>query len=105
MRTPPDKRIILTLYSHPTKDLKLRWKAQVTFEPGSDDRSAAALTIADGEGVPVPEGVFEFAGCRIQIVDGRGEMNCGDFVRGRHSSPIWLYRKGVLPIPGALTFE
>ena len=25
--------------------------------------------------------------------------------RGKHEPAIWLYRKGMVPVPGALTFE
>ena len=105
MKTPTDKTITFTLYSHPTKDLKMRWKALVVFAPGSTDESFAEITINDGEGTPVAEGTFEFAGVKTPIKDGAGKLRCGDFVKGKHEPAIWLYRKGMLPIPGALTFE
>ena len=105
MKTPEDKRITLTLYSHPMKDLKARWKAFVEFEPGSTDDSSASVTMADGEGAPIASATFEFAGCRIAIKDGRGAMRCVDFVKGKHEPAIWLYRKGMAPVPGAVTFE
>jgi len=105
MKTPPDKRITLTFYSHPMKDLKLRWKALLVFEPGSDDATPATITIADGEGTPIESGTFEFAGAFTKIEDGAGRIPCGDFAKGKHETAIWLHRKGVVPIPGALTFE
>ena len=105
MKTPPDKKIALTLYSHPMKDLKMRWKALLTFEPGSTDDSFATLEIADGEGTPVANGVFEFAGCSTKIAAGVGRLRCGDFVKGKHEPAIWLHRKAMAPVPGALTFE
>ena len=105
MRTPADKKITFTLYSHPMKDLRLRWKAHLEFAPGSTDASAAALSIADGEGLPIAAGIFEFAGQRIAVKDGVGRLRCGDFVKGKHETGIWLYREGVVPVPGALTFE
>ena len=105
MRTPDDKRVTLTFYSYPTKRLTMRWKAKVTFEPGSVDDSLATVTLVDGEETPVPRAWFEVAGQRIDIRDGRGELRCGDFVKGKHETPIWVQRKGMLPIPGALTFE
>ena len=83
----------------------MRWKAQLVFEPGSTDESTAALTIADGEGAPVKAGAFEFAGQKIAVRDGIGNLKCGDFVKGKHEPGIWLYREGVVPVPGALTFE
>ena len=59
MKTPPDKRIVFTLYSHPMKDLRQRWKATLAFEPGSTDDSDANLVINDGCGDPIAEGTFE----------------------------------------------
>ena len=105
MKTPVDKRIVLTFYSHPMKELKLRWKALLTFEPGSTDATPATVSIADGEGTPVKSGTFELAGQRIRIRDGVGTLPCGDFVKGKHEPAIWLHRRGLAPIPGALTFE
>ena len=105
MKTPADKRITFTLYSHPMKDLKQRWKAFLTFLPGSTDDSQAQLEINDGAGAPITEGVFEFAGTRIPVKDGKGLLRCGDFVRGKHEQGIWLYRTQMMPVPGAVTFE
>jgi len=105
MKTPADKQITLTLYSHPMKDQKMRWKAFVVFAPGSTDDSSAEVTIADGEGTPISAAELEFAGARIAVKDGKGALRCGDFAKGKHESAIWLYRKGVAPVPGALTFE
>jgi len=105
MKTPADKQITLTLYSHPMKDLKMRWKALLVFAPGSTDDSSAELTIADGEGTPIAAAELEFAGVRTPVKDGKGALRCGDFAKGKHEPAIWLYRKGVAPVPGALTFE
>ena len=105
MKTPADKTITLTLYSHPMKDLKMRWKALVVFAAGSTDKTPAEITINDGEGTPVKAATFEFAGAKTPIKDGKGAILCGDFVKGKHESAIWLHRKGMAPVPGALTFE
>ena len=105
MKTPADKTITLTLYSHPTKDLKMRWKAQIVFAAGSTDETTAVITMVDGEGTPIAAATFEFAGQKTPIKDGRGAILCGDFVRGKHEPAIWLYRHGMAPVPGALTFE
>ena len=105
MKTPADKTITLTLYSHPMKDLKMRWKVQVVFAAGSTDESTAEVKINDGEGNPVAAGVFEFAGLRTPIKGGLGAIRCGDFVKGKHETAIWLHRDGMMPVPGALTFE
>ena len=105
MKTPADKQITLTFYSHPMKDLRMRWKATVTFAPGSTDASEAAVSMVDGEGAPVARAQFELAGVRVDIRDGVGALACGDFAKGKHEPAIWVYRKGVSPVPGALTFE
>ena len=105
MKTPVDKTVVFTFYSHPMKDPSLRWKARLVFPAGADDDTAARIEINDGTGAPVDSGVFEFAGARISVKDGRGELRCGDFVRGKHDPAIWLYRHGMMPVPGALTFE
>lgn len=105
MKTPPDKTVVFALYSHPMKDLKKRWKATLTFPAGSTDESSAVLRINDGEGVPIPSGTFEFAGAQIRVREGLGELRCGDFVKGKHEPAIWLHRRGMTPVPGALTFE
>jgi len=105
MKTPDDKKITLTLYSHPMKDLKMRWKALVVFAPGSTDDSMAVVSMADGEGTSIGRATFEFAGCRVAIREGEGAFRCGDFVKGKHEQGIWVYRKGMSPVPGALTFE
>ena len=105
MKTPPDKRIVFTLYSHPMKGLRQRWKATLTFPPAATDETHAELAIRDGHGEPIAVGTLEFAGTRIAVRDGSGLLRCADFVRGKHEPGIWLYREGVVPVPGALTFE
>ena len=105
MKTPADKTITLTLYSHPMKDLRMRWKAQVVFAAGSTDETPAAITMVDGEGAPIKAATFEFAGVKTPIKAGKGAIRCGDFVKGKHEPAIWLHRKGAAPVPGALTFE
>lgn len=105
MKTPADKRIVFTLYSHPMKEAKARWKAHLVFEPDSTDESDAVLDIVDGEGTPIDEATFEFAGASIAISRGSGRLSCAQFVKGKHEGGIWLHRKGEAPVPGALTFE
>ena len=105
MRTPTDKTIVFTYYSHPVKRPEMRWKAKLTFAPGSTDETAAVFSFVDGNERPIEKGEFEFAGRRLAVADGRAEILCGDFIKGIHEGGLWLYRKGMLPIPGALTFE
>ncbi len=105
MHTPKDKEIVFTLYSHPVKCLDMRWKARLAFGANSSDNSKAILTIVDGNNAPIKLGIFEFAGSMIKVKDGQGSLKCGDFIKGVHEKAIWLHRKGMVPIPGALTFE
>ena len=104
MKTPPGKHVALTFHSHPERDLKLRWKAVVDFPPGSNGESVLSVLLEDGEGEKIKSAIFEFAGKRIRIEDGAGELSYADFVAGKHSVPVWVYRDGVKPIPGGLTF-
>ena len=103
MKTPADKTVTFTYSSHPAKDVSWRWEAKLTFPAGADETMALPLEIVDGEGAPVT-GMFEFAGQRIPVEDGRGELRFADFVAGKHATAVWLHRKGIEPIPGSLTF-
>ena len=105
MKTPDGKHIALTFHSHPERDLEMRWKAVVDFPPGSGPESVLSVRMEDGLGEKVKSAVFEFAGKRIAIKDGAGELTYADFVAGKHSVPVWVYRDGVKPVPGGLTFE
>ncbi len=71
VKTPADKTITFTLYSHPMKDLKMRWKALVVFAAGSTDATPAEISVVDGEGAPIASGELEFAGTRTPILEGR----------------------------------
>lgn len=105
MQTPPDKQIAMTFHSHPTKSLKMRWKMQLVFPPGATAQTLLPLTLVDGEGAAIDTAVLEFAGKRIRIADGKAQLAYADFIAGKHAKAIWLYRHGMLPIPGSLTFE
>lgn len=105
MKTPIDKKIVFTIYSHPTRNPSLRWKATLTFEPGSTDGSFASLSVVDCDGSPISEGIFDFAGRHLKVENGRGRLRCADFVKGKHDGAIWFRRPGGVPVPGALTFE
>ena len=85
MKTPEGKTISFTFHSQPLKDLKCRWKATVTFPAGADDETFASVTLADGEGVEIESGEFEFAGMRIAVKDGRG--SCRETCAGRVGLP------------------
>ena len=105
MKTPADKTITLTLYSHPMKDLKMRWKALVVFAAGSTDETPAEITMCDGEGTPIEKGTFEFAGRKLKIVAGETSIRYADFIQGKHEVELWVRRPGLPPVPGGLTFQ
>ena len=104
MKTPEGKTISFMFHSHPTKDMKMRWIARITFPPGSTAETVLPITIVDGEEHPVASGVFEFAGQKLKVRDGEASMTFAQFVAGKHSVPIWLHREGMKPIPGVPTF-
>ena len=105
MRTPGDKRIILTYHSLPSKNAAFRWKACLVFEPGSTDEDIAEMEVLDGEGGKVESGMLEFAGLLLKVKDGKTSIKCGDFAKGRHEPSLWLHRKGRPSSPGVVTFE
>ncbi len=105
MNTPPDKKITMTFHSHPTRHLYMRWKMQLHFPQGAGKDATIPITIADGEGKNVDVALLEFAGKRIRVRDGKAEISYADFIAGKHEKSVWLYRHGILPIPGSLTFE
>lgn len=104
MKTPADKTIVMTFGSHPMRKASQRWQAELTFPAGSGPETMLPLVIKDGEGVPVASGVFEFAGQRLKVVDGRTALSYADFIKGKHAVPLWLHRRGMPPVPGGLTF-
>lgn len=104
MKSPADKTIALRFASHPMKKLSHRWQAKLTFPPASAAETVLPIEIADGEGNPVAAGIFEFAGQKLEVVDGRSSIVYSDFIKGKHSVPLWLHRSGIEPVPGGLTF-
>jgi hypothetical protein len=104
MKTPDEKTIAFTFMSHPVKLLSQRWQARLVFPPGAGPETLLAVELTDGEGAPVQEGVFEFAGQSLPVKDGRAAISYADFIRGKHETALWLHRPGQEPLPGGLTF-
>ena len=105
MKTPEGKTIAFTFISQPTADPKCCWVAKLTFPGGSDSKSILPIYVTQGDGSPVPEAIFEFAGKRLAVRDGHARIAFADFVKGKHESALWLHRKDVpQPMPGGLTF-
>ena len=104
MKTPVDKSVTFVFRSHPTKDLSWRWTARLVFPAGATAETLLPIELQDGLGRPIANAEFEFAGCRLQIRDGKTQISYADFVRGKHEVPLWLHRQGIDSIPGGLTF-
>ena len=105
MKTPPAKRIVMTLYSAQVADPSLRWKAKVIFEPGSTDDSPVVIKVMTREEEPISEGVLEFLDRRLPVKDGQAVVTCREFIAGKHAPAVWLHRKGLASVDGGLTFE
>jgi hypothetical protein len=42
---------------------------------------------------------------KIRISDGSARISYRDFIKGKNETALWLHRKGMLPVPGGLTFR
>ena len=104
MKTPDDKKIVFTFVSHPTKNPDWRWRATLEFAPGSDEHSILPIKVTTADGSPIAKAVFEFAGKRLEVKDGESAISYADFIKGKSSVPLWLYRRGIPPVPAGLTF-
>lgn len=104
MKTPEGKTIVFTFKSHPAPNLSVRWQAKLTFPPGAGPETELPIEVVDGEEVPVPEGVFEFAGRELPVKNGKASIVYADFIGGKHKTALWLHRPGMDPLPGGLTF-
>ena len=104
MKSPADKTIAFRFASHPMKKLSHRWQAELIFPPGSVAETVLNINITDGEGKPVECALFEFAGQKLEVVNGRSSIVYSDFIKGKPSVPLWLHRSGIEPVPGGLTF-
>jgi len=105
MKTPADRKIVFKFASHPAKDPKMWWRADLEFPAGADEQTILPITVLDGEQQPIKSAVFEFAGQRLKVKDGKTSISYADFIKGKSSVPLWMYRKGMYPVPGGLTFE
>jgi len=81
------------------------WSAKLEFPPGADENTVLPITVLDGEQKPIASAVFEFAGQKLKVKDGKASIRYADFIKGKSSVPLWMYRKGMYPVPGGLTFE
>lgn len=104
MKSPLDKHIAIVFHSLQTKRKEMWWRAVLHFPPGSDENTNLEITMEDGNGKSVDYAVFAFAGKRLVVKNGKTSISYADFIRGKHEKALWVYRRAMPPIPGALTF-
>ena len=104
MKSPENKTLSFLFRSIPVQHVPDFWEVRVTVHPGSTADTPMTFAATGGNAQPVKSGVFEFMGRRVKIVDGKGKMPFGDFVKGIHETAVWMMRQGHPPVPGGLTF-
>jgi hypothetical protein len=104
MKTPSDRDIAFVFMSEPSTLPALRWLVRLEFPAGSDSTSDLPIYATGENDAPIDAARLELAGQMIDIVSGKGSMKYTDFIKGKHSTPVWLYRKNQPPVPGGLTF-
>lgn len=104
MKSPENKTISFLFRAIPVLNVPDFWEVRVTLHPNSTAETAMTLSATGGDAMPVKKGTFEFMGARVKIVNGKGTLPFGDFVKGIHSTAVWMFRPGHPPVPGGLTF-
>ena len=104
MKAPEEKRIAFTFMAEPSLHSELRWTARMEFPPGASADTMLPISVTDGDGNQVESATFEFAGKNLKVRNGHAEISYADFIKGKHSVPLWLHRSGVPPVAGGLTF-
>jgi hypothetical protein len=105
MKTPADKTVKFVFGSHPEKNPKDRWTAQIIFPPGSVSDTVLPIEVLDGEEEPEKSALLELFGREIPVENGCASITFAQFIEGMHSVPIWLHRQGRKSVPGGLTFR
>ena len=104
MKSPENKTLSFLFWSVPGTHGPDLWSVRVTVPPGSTTETPLDFAAAGEDDVPIAKGSFEFMGARVKIVNGKGKLPFGDFVKGIHETGVWMMRPGHPPVPGALTF-
>ena len=104
MKTPSDRDIAFVFTSEPSTLPALRWTVRLEFPAGADASSSLDVFATGDDNAPIESASLELAGQMIAIESGKGSIKYADFVKGKHSTPVWLYRKNQPPVPGGLTF-
>ena len=104
MKSPANKTLSFLFRAIPVQHVPDFWEVRVTVHPGSSAKTPMTLSATGGSAQPIKEGTFEFMGKKVKIVNGKGEIALGDFVKGIHETAVWMMRPGHPPVPGGLTF-
>ncbi len=104
MKSPENKTLSFLFRAIPVQHVPDFWEVRATVHPGSVADTPMTFAATDGTNQPVKSGTFEFMGARVKIVDGKGELPFGEFVKGIHETGVWMMRPGHPPVPGGLTF-
>ena len=104
MRSPENKTLSFLFLSVPGAHTPDFWSVRVTVPAGSTAETPLSIAATDAGAGPIAKGCFEFMGSRVKIVNGKGRLPFGDFVKGIHETGVWMMRPGHPPVPGALTF-
>ena len=104
MKAPRDKKIAFTFMSEPSGRQELKWTARLEFPPGAEADDDLPITVVGGDDEPIGSAVLELAGMSIAVKDGRASVKYADFIKGKHSTSLWLHREGMPPVAGGLTF-
>lgn len=100
----PDKTLFFFFRSVPMERNADMWIVRATLPSNASPETPMSLDATDGDEKPLDSAVFEFSGCRVKIFGGRGAVPYGDFVKGMDDKGVWMFRTGLKPVPGYLTF-
>ena len=88
MKSPENKTITFLFWSVPGTHADHLWKVRVTVPPSATAETPLVLAAEGENSVPIAKGSFEFMGARVKIVNGKGSLAFGDFMKGIHESGV-----------------
>ena len=92
MKSPDNKTLSFLFRADPVRHVPDFWEVRVTVHPGSTENTPLTLSATGGSSQPIRKGTFEFMGARVKIVNGKGQITLGDFVKGIHETGVWMMR-------------
>ena len=105
MKTPADKHVKFSFVSILRNDLRLSWKAVLSFPPASTAESILDFEVTNLDGTAVEKGVLEMLGLKLIVEAGRASIKYSEFIEGKHQTIISLSRPSLPKVPGELTFQ